>query len=239
MGSCASVHRDDVGLPKPNKLLLASSPPPKEGAVDGKGGAAVGDVLVDLKRKIEEGQAGFGHSRSPDSGSKDEMFFESRGWLDSDCEDDFHSVNGDFTPSRGSTPNYQPRVNTVMSNVFQPSNQNDSKSSEPSPTGRRKLSELLQEAMQNGAEENTATATGEPDSSKNVDQQPQSATEAGKPVSESSTGCSTEPTPVREARSRKERAWYTGHCCLPTFVHSLTLEEDEGRQKTGPGPVAV
>jgi hypothetical protein len=22
------------------------------------------------------------------------MFFESRGWLDSDCEDDFHSVNG-------------------------------------------------------------------------------------------------------------------------------------------------
>jgi hypothetical protein len=61
MGSCASVHKDDVGTPQ--KLL------PKEGAVDGKGGAAVGDVLVDLKRKIEEGQAGFGHSRSPDSGT--------------------------------------------------------------------------------------------------------------------------------------------------------------------------
>ncbi|XP_051227817.1 uncharacterized protein [Lolium perenne] len=233
MGSCASVHKDDVGTPQ--KLL------PKEGAVDGKGGAAVGDVLVDLKRKIEEGQAGFGHSRSPDSGSKDEMFFESRGWLDSDCEDDFHSVNGDFTPSRGSTPNYQPRANTVMSNVFLPNNEqgpneHDSKSSEPSPTGRRKLSELLQEAMQNAHKENTDTATGEPDSSK---QQPQPVDAAEKPVSESSTGCSTEPTPAREARIRKERSWYTGHCCLPTFVHSMTLEEDEGRQKMGPGPVAV
>jgi hypothetical protein len=146
----------------------------------------------------------------------------------------------DFTPSRGSTPNYQPRANTVMSNVFLPNNVHDSKSSEPSPTGRRKLSELLQEAMQNGPEENTDTATGEPDSSKNGEQQqPQSVAAAEKPVSESSTGCSTEPTPAREARSRKERAWYAGHCCLPTFVHSLTLEEDGGRQKTGPGPVAV
>jgi hypothetical protein len=59
MGSCASVHKDDVGLPQ--KLL-------KEGAVDGKGGAPVGDVLVDLKRKIEE-QGGFGYSKSHDSGT--------------------------------------------------------------------------------------------------------------------------------------------------------------------------
>ncbi|KAG8074075.1 hypothetical protein GUJ93_ZPchr0006g45929 [Zizania palustris] len=28
------------------------------------------------------------------AGSKDEMFFDSRAWLDSDCEDDFYSVNG-------------------------------------------------------------------------------------------------------------------------------------------------
>jgi len=235
MGSCASVHKDDVGLPK--KLLHASSPPPKEGAVDGKGGAAVGDVLVDLKRKIEEGHAGFGASKNHDSGSKDEMFFESQGWLESDCDDDFHSVNGDFTPSRGSTPNYQPRANTVMSNIFLPNNVNDSKSSEASPTGRRKLAELLQEAMQNGREENNAT--GEPDSSKDGEQPVQFVAPAGKPVSEPSSGCSTEPTPAREGRIRKERAWYTGHCCLPPFVHSLTLEDDEGRQKTGPAPVAV
>jgi len=233
MGSCASVHKD-LGLPK--KVFLASSPH-QEKAVNGKGGcgAPVGDVLVDLKRKTE-GQAGFGPKNPDDSGSKDEMFFESRAWLDSDCEDDFYSVNGDFTPSRGSTPNYQPRTQTVMSNAFLPDDVHNSKSSEPSPTGRRKLADLLRDTVQNGPEGST-DATGEPDSSKNEQQQSQSVAAAGKPVSVSSSACSTEPTPVREAKSQKEKAWYTGRCCLPTFVHSLTL--DEKRQKMSPGPCAV
>ncbi|KAI7736169.1 hypothetical protein M8C21_015646 [Ambrosia artemisiifolia] len=39
-----------------------------------------------------------------DYGSKEEVFFDSQAWLDSDCEDEFMSVNGDFTPSRGNTP---------------------------------------------------------------------------------------------------------------------------------------
>ncbi|KAF0931874.1 hypothetical protein E2562_007071 [Oryza meyeriana var. granulata] len=41
------------------------------------------------------------------NGSRDESFFEARPWLDSDSEDDFHSVRGDFTPSRGTTPDRQ------------------------------------------------------------------------------------------------------------------------------------
>ncbi|XP_037450991.1 uncharacterized protein LOC119321400 [Triticum dicoccoides] len=108
---------------------------------------------------------------------------------------------------------------------------------EASPTGWRKLADLLQEATRNDTGESAAaTAAGEPDSSKSGQQSVAAA--AGKSVSEPSSGCSTEPTPVREARSRKERAWYAGRCCLPTFVHSLALDE-EGRQKTGPGPCAV
>lgn len=123
-----------------------------------------------------------------------------------------------------------------MSNVFLPDNAHSPNSSEASPTGRRKLADLLQEATRNDTGESAAAAAaGEPDSSKNG----QSVAAAGvKPVSEPSSSCSTEPTPVREARSRKERAWYAGRCCLPTFVHSLALD-DEGRQKTGPGPCAV
>lgn len=31
------------------------------------------------------------------TGSKEETFFDSRAWLDSDCEDDFYSVNGGKT----------------------------------------------------------------------------------------------------------------------------------------------
>ncbi|OEL36806.1 hypothetical protein BAE44_0002180 [Dichanthelium oligosanthes] len=216
-------------------MFLAS--PTKAKAANGKGGgvAPAGDGLGDLKSKVEAEQqrAGFG-LKSPDSGSKDEVFFESRAWLDSDCEDDFYSVNGDFTPSRGSTPNYQPRTQTVMTNIFQPDNLDKSKSPEPSPTGRRKLAELLQEAMQNGPEEST-------DASKNEKQQLQSVTADGKPSSEStsSSACSTEPTPTVVPKSRKEKAWYTGRCCLPSFVHSLTLDESERGQKMSSRPCAA
>ncbi|KAK1440936.1 hypothetical protein QVD17_06771 [Tagetes erecta] len=41
---------------------------------------------------------------SNDIGSTEETFFDSQAWLDSDCESDFMSVNGEFTPSRGNTP---------------------------------------------------------------------------------------------------------------------------------------
>jgi hypothetical protein len=135
----------------------------------------------------------------------------------------------DFTPSRGSTPIYQPRAQTVMSNIFQPDT-HSSKSPEPSPTGRRKLAELLQEAMQDGPEEST-----------DEQQQLQSVVADGKPVSEStsSSACSTVPTPTAVDKSRKEKAWYTGRCCLPSFVHSLTLDESERGQKMSSRQCAV
>ncbi|CAM8987113.1 hypothetical protein QQ045_007926 [Rhodiola kirilowii] len=37
-------------------------------------------------------------------GSSDETFFDTQPWLESDCDEDFYSVNGDSTPSRGNTP---------------------------------------------------------------------------------------------------------------------------------------
>jgi hypothetical protein len=86
--------------------------------------------------------------------------------------------------------------------------------------------------MQNGPEEST-----------DQEQQLRSVAADGKPVSEStsSSACSTVTTPiaVANAKSRKEKAWYTGRCCLPSFVHSLTLDESERGQKMSSRPCAV
>ncbi|CAN6234759.1 unnamed protein product [Urochloa humidicola] len=58
-----------------------------------------------------------GHHSGTENGSKDESFFEARPWLDSDSEDDFYSVRGDFTPSRSSTPDH-PRLVTSFSGLM-------------------------------------------------------------------------------------------------------------------------
>ncbi|KAI3713278.1 hypothetical protein L1987_71852 [Smallanthus sonchifolius] len=56
-----------------------------------------------------------------DYGSKEETFFDSQAWLDSDYEDEFMSVNGEFTPSRGNTPVHHSlvptRANTTIAHV--------------------------------------------------------------------------------------------------------------------------
>jgi hypothetical protein len=57
--------------------------------------------------------------------------------------------------------------------------------------------------------------------------------------STSSSACSTEPTPTVVTKSRREKAWYTGHCCLPSFVHSLTLDGSERGQNVSSRPCAV
>lgn len=75
-----------------------------------------------------------------EQGSKDEAFFDSKPWLDSDCEDDFYSVNGDFTPSRGTTP--------VHHNFGTPSqNRIPGSMAKPSPDKKKKLLELFRESV--------------------------------------------------------------------------------------------
>ncbi|XP_076908082.1 uncharacterized protein At3g27210-like [Bidens hawaiensis] len=79
--------------------------------------------------------------------SKEETFFDSHAWLDSDCDDDFMSVNGEFTPSRGSTPvhhNFSSGNNKPHSAVFP---------CPPSPSGSEKkirLSDLFKDSLRAG-----------------------------------------------------------------------------------------
>ncbi|KAJ6424080.1 hypothetical protein OIU84_024956 [Salix udensis] len=92
MGTCASVHN---GTAPESAMKLGVSFSSKK------------DKLVTPESPINDNK----HSTANppiktfgDFGSKEESFFDSRAWIDSDCEDDFYSVNGDFTPSRGNTP---------------------------------------------------------------------------------------------------------------------------------------
>lgn len=92
-----------------------------------------------------------------DLGSKDDTFFESQPWLESDCEDDFFSVKGDFTPSRGNTPVHHsfskgggtPRLDNLSSPFNGNMKLGNDGSSQPSPMdGKKKmLLELFRESI--------------------------------------------------------------------------------------------
>ncbi|KAK6928508.1 hypothetical protein RJ641_007099 [Dillenia turbinata] len=91
-------------------------------------------------------------------GSKEETFFDSRAWLDSDCEDDFYSVNGDFTPSRGSTPLHPSRGNTPLHEGISVPQVNKALLEEKTPKSKpetsptekkKKLAELFQDSFGN------------------------------------------------------------------------------------------
>lgn len=104
MGSCASVHKDPKSAMK-LRLVFASkndklvSPSPlKDKPIDN------GDIkLPDPQLKPQRSPVVPVTSFS-DYGSKEEAFFDSQAWLESDGDDDFFSVKGDFTPSLGNTP---------------------------------------------------------------------------------------------------------------------------------------
>uniref|UniRef100_K3YAG5 Uncharacterized protein n=1 Tax=Setaria italica TaxID=4555 RepID=K3YAG5_SETIT len=90
-------------------------------------------------------------------GSKDESFFEARPWLDSDSEDDFYSVRGDFTPSRSSTPDH-PRLATSFGTRMPVDR------SKPSLVPKKqRLLELLQEKQHYDDEDDDSVTDGSSD----------------------------------------------------------------------------
>ncbi|KAH0467296.1 hypothetical protein IEQ34_004534 [Dendrobium chrysotoxum] len=173
--------------------------------------------------KIVNSGLGFG---ATDFGSKQDIFFDTRGWLDSDCEDDYYSVKGEFTPSRGSTPNrYFGSVGTPQVNgkAFNDDMFPDSRS-EHSPTEKKKLAELLQDSLseQVGNEltsgENKFEGVGKSDEETNGKADIQDV--------ETNQLLSSSGTPKR----KKEKSGLSAACCIPGLVPSITSR----KQKTTP-----
>ncbi|MFQ6620648.1 hypothetical protein Gotur_000526 [Gossypium turneri] len=108
-----------------------------------------------------------------DLGSKDETFFDSRAYLDSDCDDDFLSVSGvfhfqlsfsvvtfivvdpnvvhlcaDFTPSRGNTPVHHNSISNGVPKIHKAIDEGSPGScSEASPGKKKKLVELFRDSV--------------------------------------------------------------------------------------------
>lgn len=167
-----------------------------------------------------------------DYGSKEEAFFDSRPWLDSDCEDDFYSVNGDFTPSRGNTP---------VHHRFSAGNPQVRKSfearppgsiPEPSPTGKKRLSELFKDSIREDSDGNGLQSTNNqniPDGKTEtkptiLDFLPASA--HGTPyVSGPNSVCSSERTANGEALMERDKSIKSVQCCLPSLLSCRSFSD--------------
>ncbi|KAA3459445.1 transmembrane protein [Gossypium australe] len=231
MGSCASVHKSSqesamkVGLSlgsKTDNIIIPPSP------VKEKSDAVNGDFTHNS------------HSSSAfkDLGSKDETFFDSRAYLDSDCDDDFLSVCGDFTPSRGNTPVHHNSISIGVPKIHKSIDEGSPSScSEASPGKKKKLVELFRDSVkedQDVNELNTSinqdTANGKLECKPTIQDilPPKSAN--GTPyVSQANSRCSSERTANGDNLMFKEKSVRSAQRCLPSLV--LCSSSSERRKK--------
>ncbi|KAA8530113.1 hypothetical protein F0562_004822 [Nyssa sinensis] len=170
-----------------------------------------------------------------DFGSKEETFFDSRPWLESDCEDDFFSVNGDFTPSRGNTPVHQSfSMGTLQVSNGLLEDKTPGSKPEPSPTAKKKkLAELFQESLRDDLDEDEINILGNQNgvNGKMVGKTaasdlPQKSGNGTPNVSGANCVCSsTERTPNGDFRPEKEKSIRSAQCCLPNLLSSRSFRE--------------
>ncbi|CAL0299175.1 unnamed protein product [Lupinus luteus] len=146
MGSCFTIHRNT----KTTAAAAATNMKVKLSSSESK---TVNFVIPPSPVKENNKNRSFDwsnpQSNTTPNGSKDEAFFDSKAVLDSDCEDDFYSVNGDFTPSRDNTPthntfgtpgyNNNPFANRIQGSMHVPS---------PRKNERKKLIDLFRESVE-------------------------------------------------------------------------------------------
>ncbi|URE12223.1 hypothetical protein MUK42_36417 [Musa troglodytarum] len=211
-----------LGIGSTAKKLLATSSV-KENVLDGEGSAG------QLASKGE-------NMDIIDIDNKEEAFFDSQAWLDSDCEDDFASVNGDFIPSRGSTPNYEMSNNEPL--IFSADTSPQIKS-EPTPTAEKKrLAQLLQE---NRLEEELSIKQDDSNSKVKINGRsdicnldaghlPKVSAEDATEMPGTISPCTKDGLPSKDFSNQKDKMVKTQQCCLPSLAHSLSFRERRKRK---------
>ncbi|XP_042503092.1 uncharacterized protein At3g27210-like isoform X2 [Macadamia integrifolia] len=233
MGSCASINKNPDSTmklrfsiaSKDDKILIP--PPTEEKSVDGD------HRIAELGFKSQSSPQRASLTSFKDFGSKEENFFDSQPWIESDCEEEFFSVNGD-TPSRGNTPNHQsgfmgkPRLNkTLMDGAA-------GTRTEASPTDKKKkLAELFSESFSDDQHVDQSLSNGilKPKPI-NLDLPPRSSN--GTPyVSGLNSVCSSERSPNKDFKSDKDKSTRVAQCCLPNFVRSYSFSDRKKRLSPG------
>nr|GMC93568.1 uncharacterized protein At3g27210-like [Ipomoea batatas] len=216
MGSCYSVHKDD----DVDAESSANKKPP------------TATLLADLLLKPHPSPHHHAVTTSSDDLGSNESFFDTQPWLESDCEDDFYSVKGDFTPSCGSTPANQsfslgtPKINgAILSDralVSQPELLSSPKKKS------KKLFQLFRESLggdrdfavlDNGAHNQTSLSIKKATimlQTTGFDVPQKSA--AGTPYSSSSSACTSQRTPGPEVKADDSKSTKSGQCCLPRLL---------------------
>ncbi|XP_056176261.1 uncharacterized protein At3g27210-like isoform X1 [Syzygium oleosum] len=151
MGSCVSAQRSS-SLESAVKRSLSSASRMEKPAV-APPLAAASEVPVAAAGMVVGVPLGSRRTLTfSDFGSKEDNFFDSQAWMESDCEDEFFSVKGDFTPSRGNTPVHDSFFTSTPQRIttfFK----DETLGSIPKPIpadGKKKLAELFQESFQGG-----------------------------------------------------------------------------------------
>lgn len=104
MGACVSIHHKASPMKVQKSFDSTTKPDQKVLVIHPSPGIEKFPIMnghVAVKPQLPPSQS---PAPTSDFGSKDQTFFDSQAWLDSDYEDEFMSVNGEFTPSRGNTP---------------------------------------------------------------------------------------------------------------------------------------
>ncbi|XP_059452416.1 uncharacterized protein At3g27210-like [Corylus avellana] len=248
MGSCASVHRSSDSAmklrlssfaSKDEKLVIPPSPV-KETPTNG----IINNNVVAVKSQQSPFRSGTSFGGY---GSKEETFFDSQAWLESDCEDDYFSVNGDFTPSRGNTPvHHNLSVGTPRVNKTGFENKIPGSVPVTSPTDKKKkLAELFRESSRNDRDGEDLNISGnqniangniqaQPTLQSVLDLPPKSA--HGTPYGTNSV-CSSEWTANGDhPLTEKEKPFKSVQCCLPGLISCRSFSE---RKKKMDPAVAV
>lgn len=169
-----------------------------------------------------------------DYGSKEETFFDSKPWLDSDCEDDFYSVNGEFTPSRGNTPVHTFGTPNLDKSPFE----NIIPGSTPGlpPPGKKKnLLELFRDSIRDDHYPDLSLsgienmANGKTEGKPSLNDTASKSSGSTPYISGTNSVSASERIPNGDTVSAKEKSVKSMQGCLPSLVSCRSFSERKRR----------